>query len=96
MGIQDDSQGHILHGQAADGFTAEVGPGDDLQRLDALGHQGTGTAQSGQIDRAVADNGFLDSGIPLALADHNFVAQVTAGGGSWHPSGRWWWGRQSR
>ena len=32
------------------------------------------TAQSGQIDRAVADNGLLDSGIPLALADHNFVA----------------------
>ena len=62
-------------------------PGDDLQRLDALGHQGTGTAQSGQIDRAVADNGLLDSGIPLALADHNFVAQVQqAGAHGIHPA----------
>ena len=61
VGIQDDSQGHVLHGQAADSLTAEVGPGDDLQRLDTLGHQGTGTAQSSQIDRTVADNGFLNA-----------------------------------
>ena len=45
MGIQNDGQGHLLHGQAADGFAAEVRPGDDFQRFDALGHQGTGTAQ---------------------------------------------------
>ena len=40
VGIQDDRQGHILHGQAADGLTAEVGPGDDLQRLDVYKRQG--------------------------------------------------------
>lgn len=54
---------HIQHGQAADSLTTEVGPGDDLQRLDTLGHQRTlSAAQSGRY-RAVADNGFLVNGI---------------------------------
>ena len=67
MGVEDDRQGHFFHGQTADGLTAEVGPRDDFQRLDALGHQRTGTAQRSQIDRAVADDGLFDGGVPLVL-----------------------------
>ena len=87
MGVEDDRQGHFFHGQTADGLTAEVGPRDDFQRLDALGHQRTGTAQRSQIDRAVADDGLFDGGVPLALADHNFIAQVQqTGAHGIHPS----------
>jgi malate dehydrogenase (oxaloacetate-decarboxylating) len=87
VGVEDDRQGHFFHGQTADGLTAEVGPRDDFQRLDALGHQRTGTAQRSQIDRAVADDGLFDGGVPLALADHNFIAQVQqTGAHGVHPS----------
>ena len=45
VGVQDHRQRHVLHSQAAHRFTAKIRPCDDFQRLDALCHQGTGTAQ---------------------------------------------------
>ena len=87
VGVEDDRQRHFFHRQAADGLAAEVGPCDDLQRLDALGHQRTGTAQRGQIDRAVADDGLFDCRVPLALTDHDLIAEVQqAGAHGVHPS----------
>ena len=76
MGVQHNSQGHILHGQAAHRLTAQVRPRDHFQRLHAFCHQRTGTAQRSQIHRAVAHHSCLDGGIPLALADHDLVAKI--------------------
>ena len=54
----------------------EILVGDDIDLLDGLSHERTGTADGGGIERLVLYHGVLDRLIPRSLPDHPLQAQA--------------------
>ena len=71
VGVQQDRQQEVASTtNLRTASQPRSGHCNDLTALHTAGHQGTGPADGGQINRAVFDDGLLDGIGALALADH--------------------------
>ena len=76
MGIQQHGQREVLDYQFTHGLAAQVRPGDDFAALHAVCHQGTGPADSRQVDGPIFNDRLFDGLAALAFANHTGQPQV--------------------